>query len=423
VPLVPLVPPVPPAPPTPRIEIPGDYEQLARMRGPNPMYDVIVDEIDGRRLRVGDHWLTDFASCNYLGFDLDPEIAAAVPEYLARWGTHPSWSRMIASPRPFVDIEDRLAALLGAPACLVLPTITQIHAAVIPALVGGGEVFVEAHSHRTIHDGALVARARGGRVRYFRAGRLDQLDRMLTRPPTGPRLVCTDGINSMTGNAAPLVELAALTRAHGALLYVDDAHGFGVIGERTADETSQYGMRGNALVRHLGLGYEGVILVGGFSKAYSSLLAFIACPAETKDLLKVAAAPYIFSGPPPTASIATVLAGMRVNAARGDAIRAELYRKTRRILDGLAARGIASVNRSGFPIIEIPLVEADDVDGLGHLLYERGVLVTLVPYPVVARDKVGFRLQVTAANTDAEITGLLAVLDEVAARFSLRAPA
>lgn len=399
----------------------GDYAQLARMRGPNPMYDVVVDEIAGRRIRVGDHWLTDFASCNYLGFDLDPEIAAAVPGALARWGTHPSWSRMIASPRLTVDIEDRLAALLGAPDCLVLPTITHIHGSVLPVLAGGGEVFVEAHAHRTIHDGALTARARGARVRYFRENRLDHLDRLLARAAPGPRVVCVDGVNSMTGNPTRLLELSRITRAHGALLYVDDAHGFGVIGERGAGETSPYGRRGNAIVRYLGLDYEGIVLVGGFSKAYSSLLAFIACPTATKNLLKVAAAPYIFSGPPPTASLATVLAGFRVNEERGDAIRAELHRLTGRVLDGLDTRGIAHLNRSGFPIIEIPLADADHLDELGHLLFERGVLVTLVPYPVVTREQVGFRLQITAANTDEEITGLLAVLDEVAERFALRA--
>ena len=72
-------------------------------------------------------WLADFASCNYLGFDLEPEIIAAVEPALRQWGTHPSWSRLLGSPRPYVDIEDRLTALLGAPDTLVLPTITHIH--------------------------------------------------------------------------------------------------------------------------------------------------------------------------------------------------------------------------------------------------------------------------------------------------------
>jgi 8-amino-7-oxononanoate synthase len=396
------------------------YAELARMRGPNPMYDAVVDEIDGRRVRVGDHWLVDFASCNYLGFDLRPDIAAAIPEYIARWGTHPSWCRMIGGPRLFVEIEAELAELVGAQDSLLLPTITHIHISVIPALAGEGEVFVEGRAHRTVHDGCAMARAQGARVRHFRLDRLDRLDRMLARPATGPRLVCVDGVNSMSGNYPPLVELARLTRARGALLYVDDAHGFGVVGERHSDESSPYGARGNGVIAHLGESLDGVILIGGFSKAYSSLLAFVACPTATKNYLKVAAAPYIFSGPPPVASLATAQVGLRVNATHGDAVRARLHRLTQRLLTGLGSLGIGTLNRTGFPIVEIPLGEADDVDALGHFLFERGVLVTLVPHPVVPRDETGFRLQVTAANTDEEITGLLATLAEVADRFPLR---
>ena len=69
------------------------------------MMDAVIDEIDGRMIRVGDSWLADFASCNYLGFDLDREIIAAVPAYLDAWGTHPSWSRLLGSPMLYEEIE------------------------------------------------------------------------------------------------------------------------------------------------------------------------------------------------------------------------------------------------------------------------------------------------------------------------------
>ncbi len=96
------------------------------------MLDAVIDEIDGRRIRIEDDWLVDFASCNYLGFDLDPEIMAAIEAQVRRWGTHPSWSRLLGSPRLYVDIEERLTDLFGAPDTLVLPTVTLIHMAVIP---------------------------------------------------------------------------------------------------------------------------------------------------------------------------------------------------------------------------------------------------------------------------------------------------
>ena len=78
---------------------------LATLKDSHPMSDAVIEEIDGRMIRIGDHWLADFASCNYLGFDLDQEIIDAVPAYLARWGTHPSWSRLLGSPVLYEQIE------------------------------------------------------------------------------------------------------------------------------------------------------------------------------------------------------------------------------------------------------------------------------------------------------------------------------
>ncbi len=296
----------------------GDLEAL---RAGHPMMDAVIEEIDGRMIRVGDRWLADFASCNYLGFDLDPEIIGAVPEYLERWGTHPSWSRLLGSPALYEQIETRLTALLGCEDTLVLPTITHIHASVIPVLAASGTIFLDTRAHKTIYDGCQVARSRGSAVRRFRFEDPDHLDELLRDDHDRARLVCMDGVNSMTGNAPDLHEFAAVARRHGALLYVDDAHGFGVIGERSPDERCPYGLRGNSIVRHADESYEDIVLVGGFSKAYSSLLAFIACPTEVKNLLKVAAPPYLYSGPSPVASLATVLAGFDVNERRGDDLR------------------------------------------------------------------------------------------------------
>jgi 8-amino-7-oxononanoate synthase len=229
-----------------------------------------------------------------------------------------------------------------------------------------------------------------------------------------------DGVNSMTGNAPDMTAFASVAREHGALLYVDDAHGFGVIGERSPDERCIYGMKGNSVVRHCGETYDDVVLVAGFSKAYSSLLAFIACPTEVKELLKVAAPPYLYSGPSPVASLATTLAGLEVNAQRGDDLRLKLARLTRRVLDSLDELGVFTPNRSGFPIIEIPLRDHERIDAVGRFLFERGVYVTLAAYPLVPKSEVGFRVQLTAANTDAEIDMLLAALEELTTRRELR---
>jgi 8-amino-7-oxononanoate synthase len=393
---------------------------LAELKASHPMVDAVIDEIDGRMIRVGDQWLADFASCNYLGFDLDREIIEAIPAYLDAWGTHPSWSRLLGSPVLYEQIETELTELLGAEDSLVLPTITHIHLSVIPLLAASGTIFLDARAHKTIYDGCQAARARGAAVRRFRFEDPDHLDELLSAERDPTRLVCMDGVNSMTGNPPDLPAFAAVCRKHGALLYVDDAHGFGVIGERGVGVTNPYGAKGNSIVRHFGESYDNLILVGGFSKSYSSLLAFIACPTPVKDLLKVAAPPYLYSGPSPVASLATVLAGLKVNRERGDALRDELERLTRRTLEGLERLDVHTPNRSGLPIIEIPLRDHDQIDSVGRFLFEKGVYVTLAAYPLVPKDEVGFRVQLTAANTDAEVDTLLSALEELAARGVLR---
>jgi 8-amino-7-oxononanoate synthase len=394
---------------------------LESLRASHPMIDAVIDEVDGRMIRVGEQWLADFASCNYLGFDLDREIIDSIPAYLDAWGTHPSWSRLLGSPVLYEQIEARLSELLGCEDSLVLPTITHIHASVIPVLAASGTIFLDARAHKTIYDGCQVARSRGAAVRRFRFEDPAHLDELLAADRDRVRLVCMDGVNSMTGNPPDLLAFAEVTRRHGALLYVDDAHGFGLIGERDgAGPSCPYGSRGNSIVRHFGESYEDLVLVGGFSKAYSSLLAFIACPTEIKNLLKVAAPPYLYSGPSPVASLATVLSGLDVNDRRGDELRAIVHRHSVRVLDALKELAVHTPNNSELPIIEVPLRDHERIGAVGELLFERGVYVTLAAYPLVPKAEVGFRVQITAANTDAEVDTLIAALRELAEQDELQ---
>src|SRR5215211_4682004 len=186
---------------------------LSQLTATHPMMDAVIDEVDGRMIRVGDRWLADFASCNYLGFDLDREIIDAVPAALDAWGTHPSWSRLLGSPILYEQIEERLTELLGSEDSLVLPTITHIHMSVIPLLAASGTIFLDARAHKTIYDGCQIAKARGAAVRRFRFEDPDHLDELLSTERDPTRLVCMDGVNSMTGNAPDLVAFAAVARA------------------------------------------------------------------------------------------------------------------------------------------------------------------------------------------------------------------
>src|SRR5262245_18100316 len=173
---------------------------LARLKASHPMLDAVIDEQEGRRIRIGDHWLADFASCNYLGLDLDQEVIAAVPEYIAWWGTHQSWSRFLGSPVLYEQLEETTTALLGSEDSLLLPTITHIHMSVIPVLVGSGVIFLDERAHNTMYDGASVARGHGATIQRFRHNDAEHLEQIVKASRTTPRVIAVDGVNSMTGN-------------------------------------------------------------------------------------------------------------------------------------------------------------------------------------------------------------------------------
>jgi 8-amino-7-oxononanoate synthase len=402
--------------------IPELAAEVARLMAEHPMGDAVVNQIDGRRIRVGDQWLADFASCNYLGLDLDPEVLSGIPDYLARWGTHPSWARGIASPALYEQIETEVRELLRVEDVLAFPTLTHTHYGVLPALAGEGTLLIDIRAHQTIHDAAVVARGRGASVHRFRHNDVEHAERLLRGSAPSPRVICLDGINSMTGNPSDLPAFAALAREHDALLYVDDAHGFGVLGDRSGYDPSPYGRHGNAVVRWFGEDYDHVVLTAGFSKAYSSLLAFVAGPGQLRHFLKVMVPSYIYSGPVPVASLATALLGLQVNQRRGDELRAQLYQKTKTLLDHLDKLGVATSNTSGFPLVELAVADPAELDAVGRHLFDRGIYVTLAPYPVVPRKEAGFRIQVTAANTLEQVDTLNTVLSEVDDRFGFRRP-
>lgn len=256
------------------------------------------------------------------------------------------------------------------------------------------------------------------RFRHNNPKHLEEMIRVLE--PTKPWLIALDGVNSMTGNVPDLAAFGRIAQEHDALLYVDDAHGFGVIGERSPDEPCPYGVKGNSLFRHQNIPYDNAVLVAGLSKAYSSLLAFLAVPTRLKEALKVLAPPYLYSGPSPVASLASVLAGLEVNRKRGDHYRADLWRKTARILDALRSLRMKTPNQSGLPIIEIPLVNHEEIDPAGRFLFEQGIYATMAAFPLVPKNEVGFRIQVTAANSDEQVDHLIEVLAALRERFALQ---
>lgn len=382
----------------------------------HPMVDAVISSISQRKIMVGQQQLIDFASCNYLGLDLDSEVKSSIAPLVEKWGTHPSWSRMLGTPQPYLDIEDTLRELTGAEDIVTFPTITHIHMSVIPFLAGQGAIFLDSRAHKTIYDGCKVAEGQGATLLRFHHNDADALEKLLNESPVPPRLICMDGVNSMTGNIPDLTRFAELAKRWNVLLYVDDAHGFGLIGENP-DPQMPWGYRGNGIVRHCGLDYDHIVLVAGLSKSYSSLLAFMAIPTALKERIKVAAAPYLYSGPSPVASLATTLSGLRVNAHSGGKLRQSVYEMSVQLLDGLKRLDIYTLNQSTLPIMEIPLKNTAQIEELGKFLFDNGVYVTLALYPLVPKHEVGIRVQLTAANTPEEVSHLLTVLEQGKANF------
>jgi hypothetical protein len=149
-------------------------------------------------------------------------------------------------------------------------------------------------------------------------------------------------------------------------------------------------------------------------------IAFLALPPELKNRLKTAAAPHVHSGPSPTASLATALAGLDVNERRGDAIRADLYRKTVRVLDHLEGLRVSTLNTDRLPIVEVPLANPADLDAVDAYLWEEGIHVTLAASPLVLRDRVGFRVHLPALDSDDDIDRLNGTLTRLSERCQLR---
>lgn len=387
----------------------GQRADIRTVLANSPLFDGQAMEIKRRKIRFGDRWLADFASCNYLGFDLEDEIIESVEPALKKWGLHPSWCRLVASPSLYVQAEELLAELLGAPETLILPTVTLISMGVIPALMGkDGVMLLDKSAHMTMYEAAKMARDNGSVLRSFNHGNYDQLESLLIEyKDRSKKLVLVDGAYSLTGNYVDVPRLSALCATYDAIAYVDDAHGWGVTGEKPDDELP-YGYKGNGIVRHFNGTYDNILYVGGLSKAYSSLAAFISCTANMKSFLKAYATPYDLSGPCPTASLQSVITGLAFNAHRGDNLRKRLYKLTKVVIDGLRHLGFHVENSTNFPIVPVWIGgEPKHLIEASKLLWENGVLLTLAPYPMVRKGEEKLRISVTAANDEEEVEQLL----------------
>lgn len=384
-------------------------ETIAEICYKSPMFDVIARKVHKRHLEdINGHWLADFATQSYLGFDFEEDILNANIEAIKKYGGVVAWCRLVATVDLFDKAEKAIAELVGTEACSIFASTTLLNHGVIPALAGNdGVIFLDKSAHATMYEGAKIARDSGAKLISFPQDDFETLESLLKEhKSTTKKLILTDGVYSMTGEYANLPELDLLAKKYNALVFVDDAHGFGVVGENP-NKDHPYGHKGNGLIKYFGLDYENMVYVGCFSKAYGSYGSFIACSQKMRDFLLSQATPHDLGGAGPAASMAAVLEGLKINCKRGQEIRSQINRLTKKAIHGLKDLGYTVNNKTGFPIISVWLGSSDHIIDISKILYENHILLTLSPYPMVRKGDEALRITVTTSNTEEEIEQLI----------------
>lgn len=375
----------------------------------SPMFDVALKRVFERELEdTQGHRLIDFSTQDYLGFDFEPDVVNAAIQGTREFGTVVAWCRMVATLEIFNRAEKMVAELVGSESCSIFASTTLLNHGVIPALLGNdGILFLDKSAHATMYEGAKIARDSGAMLVSFPSNDLQRLEELLLQNKSvAKKLIAVDGVNSMTGGYSDLPGLDRLARKYGALIFVDDAHGFGVVGEEPS-RSFPYGRRGNGLVKYFGLNYDNILYIGCFSKAYGTFGSFIACSTRMRNFLLSQATPHDLGGAGPASALSALLAGLMLNADDGDRRRNKTWELVQQALAGLRELGFETHNTTGFPIISVRLKAAHLMVEASKLLYEHHILATLAPYPSVKKGDEAIRLTITATNNEKQIEELL----------------
>jgi 7-keto-8-aminopelargonate synthetase-like enzyme len=389
-------------------------EHYAALFPDNHLKDLVVDEIGpDRRIAVKGHTVINFGSDSFLGLDQDPRVQDALVRGVARWGTHNGASRAFASVRANTEAEEKLADWLGTEATLIYPSVTLANLGALPGLVGRQDLLVvDEHAHNSIQEGAKIARANGVPLATFSHCDPEDLERALTGAGSYRiAVVAIDGVYSMSGALPPLAELNAVCLRHNAVLYVDDAHGTGVLGTRG---------RGTVLDA-LG-SYANTFVIGSLSKAFSCMGGFIGCTKEFQLLLKMRSNTYIFGGPvapPYLEAIGTVCDIL--TSGEYELLHARLMRNVRHLTGGAQGLGLGVLGGQT-PIISILVGDEADTLRAGSFLFDRGYYVQSVCFPAVPYHAGVLRIQVNANHRREAIDGLLGALAELRTVIALPGP-
>jgi 8-amino-7-oxononanoate synthase len=355
-------------------------------------------------------------SNNYLGLTGDPRVIEGARDALARYGTGLTGSRLLNGTIDLhLELEAQIAAWMGTEDAIVFTTGHQANVGTLGTILGPGDtVIADSADHASILDGCLLSRAK---LRPFRHGRLDKLEKMLERGSEdgGGVLVVVDGVFSMEGDVADLPRITALARAHGARLMVDEAHGAGVLGARGAGASELLGVEDEVDLR-----------MGTFSKSLASCGGFIAGPAEVIEYLRIASRAFLFTASAVPAAVGAALAALRiVRSDEGPALFARVLDNARALNRGLHELGFRVVEPTTLPSGEevvtpiVPVVVGDDWKAvlLWRALYDAGVYVNVALHPAVPPAGALLRTSVMATHDRATLDRALETFGRVKRDF------
>jgi 8-amino-7-oxononanoate synthase len=358
----------------------------------------VVDVATAPLVRVDGRELLAFCSNDYLGLANDPRVIAAFCEGARRYGVGSGASHLVCGHTPAHHaLEEELARFTGRERALLFGSGYAANLGVAAALLARGDVALQDRlNHASLLDGALLS---GARPQRFRHNDVEDLERRLARVQGARRVfVAVDGVFSMDGDEAPLASLAAACTRHGALLCVDDAHGFGVLGERGA----------GSLEKHAVGAAEVPLLMATLGKALGVAGAFVAGSAQLIETLIQFARTYIYTTAMPPALACAVTESLRI-VADEPWRRVHLQRLVERFRAGAGALGL-SLLPSASAIQPLLVGAAGDALRIADRLDADGLLVPAIRPPTVPQGQARLRVTLSAAHSEAQVDRLLDAL-------------
>ena len=355
-------------------------------------------------------------SNNYLGLTGHPAVKQAARDALEAYGTGLTGSRFLNGTTPLhTELERELADWMGTEEAIVYTTGYQANVGCIATLLDPGDtVICDSGDHASILDAVSMSRAR---IRPFRHNRLDKLEKMLQRSESdgGGVLVVVDGVFSMEGDLAPIPDVVALCREHGARLMVDEAHGVGVLGAAGTGACEAFGVQEEVDLR-----------MGTFSKSLASCGGFIAGPAEIVDFLRVQSRAFMFTASAVPAAVGATLGALRViRSNEGRELLARVLDNARYLQRGLDQLGFDVVQPTPMPDGSdlltpiVPVTIGDDWRAVlfWKALYDEGVYANVALYPAVPRGGALLRTSVMATHERDHLDRALTAFERVRERI------